>query len=78
MFRSPILHPPNERSLVHAGLVTFIITHVIIGTIPSREEVTETTKESTEAVEEATSESADLAVAWVRGASSWQDGQDWW
>ena len=42
MVRSPVLHPPNESLLVHAGPVTSIITHIIIGTIRSREEGTET------------------------------------
>ena len=40
------LHPPNERLLVHAGPVTSIVTHIIIGTIQSGDEVAETTKET--------------------------------
>ena len=68
MVQSPVLHPPNERLLVHAGQVTSIITHIIIGTIWSGEEITETTEETTEAVKEATAATADPAVAWARGA----------
>ena len=76
----PIAGPPstpNERLLVHAGSVTSIITHIIIGTIRSRDEVAETTVETTEAVEEATAATTDPAVAWARGLLSRQDGQDW-
>ena len=72
MFRPPVLHPPNEILLVHAGPVTSIITHIIIGTIRSGEEVVETTEETTEAVEEATAATADPAVAWARGTSNRQ------
>ena len=78
MVRLPVLHPPNEIILVHAGPVTSIITHIIIRTIRSGEEVTETTEETMEAVEEATAATADPAVAWARGVSSRQDGQDQW
>ena len=54
MVRSPVLHPPNERLLVHAGPVTSIITHIVIETIWRGVKVTETTEETLEAVEEAT------------------------
>ena len=67
MVRSPVLRPPNERLLVHAGPVTSIITNIVIRTIWSGEEVTETTEETTEAVEEATAETADPAVARATG-----------
>ena len=72
MVRSPVFHPPNERLLVHAGPVASIITHIIIGTIQSGEEVAETMEETTETVEEATAATADPAVAWARGTSNRQ------
>ena len=75
-----IAGPPstNERLLVHAGLVTSIITHIIIGTIRSGEEVTDTTEETMEAVEEAAAATADPVVAWAIGQSRRQDVKDQW
>ena len=78
MFRLPVLHPPNERLLIHAGPVTSIITHIIIRTYEAERRSQETTEETVEAVEEATAATADPVVVWARGASSQQVGQDRW
>ena len=51
-------------------------SHIIIGTYGAERRSQETIEEITEDAEEATAATADPAVAWARGPSSRQVGQD--
>ena len=74
----PIAGPPSTQWKVTRSRQPSHIHHHSYHhwNIRSGEEVTETTEETTNAVEEATTSTADPAVAWARGASSRQVGQD--